>query len=301
MTFSSYDDFFSEITASTPKIMTRMWNKLTGGAAYTKAQWYDTFSLVGTPNPGTYGSTSTTLAFQQCSDTTTGAWYIGGDKTPDTRHIAFAEFIGPLATQNPSWVLIVDVLGYYSGLNANSSATQTTNSTAGVNVLPNRQGTQDGGAGVRAFCVAAGTIGATAANLSMTYTNSAGTSGKTLPVTVTTLASAITPHIFYTGTSLNMRQDPFLPLAAGDNGIQSVQDFKLTPNTGTAVAFTIVLCRPLMWVPLNSQGPIGRDGMFGIPQLPQVPDGACLSGLVYAGAAAGATGAFFGTYSLAWG
>ena len=59
------------------------------------------------------------------------------------------------------------------------------------------------GAGLRAYLVVQTTTGATAHNVAMSYTNQAGTAGKTLPVTVACTASAIAPHITHSGTAAN--------------------------------------------------------------------------------------------------
>lgn len=59
------------------------------------------------------------------------------------------------------------------------------------------------GAGLRAYLVVQTTTGATAHNIAISYTNQAGTAGKTLPVTVAGTASAIVPHITHSGTAAN--------------------------------------------------------------------------------------------------
>ena len=89
---------------------------------------------------------------------------------------------------------------------------------------------------VRAFLCARATTGATAHNIAMSYTNQSATAGRTLPVTVAATASAIVPHIVHSGTAAN-NYGPFLPMAQGDTGIQSVQ-------TVTS-RLLLVLLRPL--------------------------------------------------------
>ena len=59
------------------------------------------------------------------------------------------------------------------------------------------------GAGLRPYLVIVTSSGATAHNVALSYTNQAGTAGKTLPVTVSCTASAITPHITHSGVAAN--------------------------------------------------------------------------------------------------
>lgn len=138
-------------------------------------------------------------------------------------------------------VWLVDRLWHNSGLSATLTSAQTVNSVA----LPARD--LDGAtAGKGVFAAvewsAASTSGSV--NLTLTYTNSAGTAGRTATITGTTASpTAGTMEIF--------------PLQAGDLGIQSIQSFQQS-GTRTGGTFHLVLFRVLAMQELPAAG-----GAFG--------------------------------------
>ena len=189
--------------------------------------------------------------------------------------------------------MLVDMQGYYPGINMNTLSAQTLTGTPTLRYT--------NGAGVKAFLVARATTGAAAHNVNISYTNTASTAGRTLPVTVACTASAIVPHIVHSGTAAN-NYGPFLPLASGDLGIKSVQSITLSAASGTASTAALVLARPLLTLPLTVLGVAAeRDLMNQLPSLPQVQDGACLTWLLFTGAATVANTNFYTSLDFGWG
>ncbi|HQZ60249.1 MAG TPA: hypothetical protein PLQ39_11280 [Acinetobacter sp.] len=292
MGFTSIDNLVSEITSG--KHVRIDWNKITGAAAYAAGRWYDMSALNGTPTANAWVGTA--LTWKTCDESTGNGTQIfgmrhSGDVTPDTKHLLNASAITAVATGVPSQLMLVDMQGYYPGINMNLATSQTLLSTPTLRYTD--------GVGVRASLVVVTTTGATAHNLSMTYTNSASVGSRTLPVTVSCTASAITPHITHSGTAGN-NYGPFLPLASGDVGIKSVQSVQLSAASlaGTAA---LVLYKPLMTIPLTTLGIASeRDFLNQIPSLPQIKDGACLTWLYFAGAATAASTNFYGSLEMGW-
>ena len=299
--FSSIDDMISEITAG--KVLSIPYNKITGAVAYTAGRWYDTFTLGGWPPAGTFSGTP--LTKYTCTNATTGAMYHGGDKAADLKYLLNIEALTSAATGVPAYLLLVDLLAYYPSIDMNSSsAQQMLSSVAGTNILPNRQGSQHSGNNVFMFLeVMTGPVGATAHNIAVTYTNSTPTLGKSLGATVAGVASSVatTPVILHSGTAVN-NFGPFLPLAAGDTGVASVQTFQLSAASSSASTACLCLCEPLAKIPLGTTSiSSARDFLFNIPSLPQVKDGCCPVFLLYAGAAVAAYTNFFAMVDVAWG
>lgn len=290
MGFSSMDDFVNEVT-NNGKFWRADWNKITGGAAYTAGRWYDLSSLNGTPVANAFAGTA--LAAQVPTDASGfGLWH-GGNVTPDTKHLTNMGAYTAVATGVPSVLMLADMCLYYPGINMNVATLQTLNNSNALTRYTS-------GAGLRAGLVMNTSSGATAHNLSMSYTNQAGTSGKTLPVTVSCTASAITPHITHSGTAAN-NYGPFLPLASGDTGIRSVQSVQLSAASGGGTA-SLCLYKPLAVLPLTTLGVAAeRDLMNQLPSLPQVQDGACLTWLLFAGAAVAANTNFYGYNDFTYG
>ena len=123
-----------------------------------------------------------------------------------------------------------------------------------------------GGVGNFAFVIISTLIGTTSTTLTMTYTNQAGTTGRTSTVNIG-------------GTGFREATRAMLiPLAAGDTGIRAVEKVKLTASTGTAGNFGIVIGRPLATIPVGAAGVMGwRDYTTGLPGIPSIDTNACLS------------------------
>jgi hypothetical protein len=300
MPFTSLDDILSEI--SNGKFNRVDWNKITGAAAYTAGRWYDFSGLAGYPVANAFAGTA--LAWTSCNETAGNGTQIfglpnGGNVTPDTKHGMNVSAISAVATAVPGVLMLVDMQGYYPGINMNVSTAQTLTGTPTLRYT--------NGVGVRSYLVVTSTTGATAHNIDNTavtgtlYTNSAGTTGRVHPGTISCTASAIVPHITHSGTAAN-NFGPFLPLASGDVGMRSYQQFKLTAASASASTAALILAVPILSIPITTAGVAAeRDLINQLPSLPRIQDGACLVWLYFAGAATAASTNFYGSLESAWG
>lgn len=192
------------------------------------------------------------------------------------------------ATTAPCVLMLVDLLGFYRVTSTTTITAQTLNNTV---TLP-RYTT---GAGVEAFMWAnnATPLGAGTPNLSINYTNSAGVSGRVTPAVLPVgKTAANNGTILYSGNAAG-KYGPFLPKQAGDAGVRSIESVTLSA-TYTSGEFSIGLCKPLLTLPITTQGvACERDLMNQIPSLPRVYDGANLVWLLYSGAATPINSSFF--------
>jgi hypothetical protein len=290
MGFSSTDDFVNEVT-NNGKFWRNDWNKITGAAAYTAGRWYDMSQLNGTPVANSWSGT--VLEAQVPNESSGFGLYHGGNVSPDTKHLMNIGAYSSVGTAVPSVLMLVDMCLYYPGI---SMATNSVQSLTNTNTLTR----YTSGAGLRAALVIQTTAGGTAHNINISYTNQAGTAGRTLPVTVAGTASAITPHITHSGTAAN-NYGPFLPLASGDTGIRSVQSLTLS-SSSTAGTAALVLYKPLATLPITTASVASeRDLMNQLPSLPKIEDGACLTWLLFTGAATAANSNFYGYADIAYG
>lgn len=292
MPFSSLDDMYSEI--SNGKFHRADVNKITGGSAYVAGRWYDFSQLNGTPVANAFAGTA--LAWTSCNETAGNGTQIfgiphAGNVTPDTKHIVNVSAISAVATSVPAQLMLIDLQGYWAGISNNSAVAQTLTGTPTLRYT--------NGAGCRLFAVQTAVNGATAQNISLSYTNQAGTSGRALPVTTAMTASSIAGHIGHSGVAAN-NYATFLPLANGDTGVQNVATVTMSAaNTGT---FALCLARPLLTIPITTAGVAAeRDLVNQLPSLPRVMDGACLVWLYFAGAATGTNTNFYLSTEFAWG
>lgn len=218
-----------------------------------------------------------------------------------SKHLATMSGQTAGATTVPITLQLVDLLGCYARVDANTASAVTFANTL---TLPRRTN----GAGVRAYSVVAPTtLGANAHNFVANYTNQAGTEGRSFPQTAAGTVSAVNSHISHSGTAAN-NIGPFLPLQSGDTGLRSIQSWQQTTAGGTANTFqNIVLAYPIMELQLTTQFLLSERDLFNqFPTLPEIQEsaatsGACLAWLMYAGAATPANTNFFGTLRFAHG
>lgn len=106
---------------------------------------------------------------------------------------------------------------------------------------------------------------ATSTVVTWTYTNSAGTTGKTNTYTntVSTVANQMIP----------------LPLASGDTGIKVPQAIQFATSVASGV-FNLVILRPIARIPVPANNVANQLGVFDLG-LPAVYDSACIAGMLY--------------------
>ena len=70
----------------------------------------------------------------------------------------------------------------------------------------------------------------------------------------------------------------FLPLAAGDTGVRAVASVTISVTTGSAGDFGVTVGKPIGYIGIGSAGAPGwRDYVTGLPGIPKIESGACLS------------------------
>jgi hypothetical protein len=113
-------------------------------------------------------------------------------------------------------------------------------------------------------------IGSTARTITMEYINQ---DGNTASGTAT-----------IGGTGFNtVSRAQFFSLSGNDHGVRAVTKFQLNGTTGTAGNFSIVIGKPISYIPIGNAGSLGwRDFTTGLPALPNIPNGTALSFLFFA-------------------
>ena len=277
--FSSQDSMINAISTLGQSYRTD-WQKSTfTTTAHTAGLWYSLFRGGGNPPADTILGTGTNLAFQALTDATSNATGIPhGGNVGGYKVLLSAAAQTAAATTAPCVLMLVDLLGFYPVTTVTTTGAQTLNNSV---TLPR----YTDGAGVQAFITPSTVMGAATPNITLTYTNSAGTGSKATPAThpIGNTAAAVT-SIVYSGTGSG-KYGPFVPLAAGDAGIRSVQSINLSASYVSGV-LNLVLCRPLLTLPITTLGVTAeRDLVNQFASMPKVYDGACLAWLMLAGAA----------------
>lgn len=168
-------------------------------------------------NPGA-GATPGSAAGVVCTSATTGAIPYTNPTGGNTMYIGRASD----AQATAGTLIVYDRLIHSDSL----SGTLTTAQAIGTPALTRDTTGED----VELWLEWTTATGATASNVTVSYTNQAGTAGRTTP-SVALIASAPAN-----------RMQP-LPLQAGDSGVRAVASLTLSASTGTAGNFGIVLMR----------------------------------------------------------
>lgn len=183
------------------------------------------------------------------------------------------------------------------------TAINITDTGTGVHTMDTLLPRYTNGAGVQAFMFnpSSTALGAATPNLSLpSYVNSAQTSGRStptvLPIGKTAASNSL---VLYSGTGAG-KYGPFMPLQGADAGIAQVDNIQISTSYVSG-EFSLALCRPLLTLPMTTIGVAAeRDLLNQLPSLPRVYNDACLSWLLYSGAATPANSAFYGHLDFVW-
>lgn len=174
-------------------------------------------------------------------------------------------------------LVLYDRLAHASGLSGVLTTAQAVNTPALTRCVD--------GIGVEAWLEWYTATGATASNVTASYTNTDDTAGRT---TVSQVLQA-------TPVAGQMQK---LPLAAGDKGVKSLQTVTLSASTATAGNFGVTLLKQLATIPLTVANIATVMDAIDLG-LPKIDNGACLALMVLCSTTN--TGAIFGKAQVAQG
>lgn len=236
------------------------------GKAYAAQAGMLASGWASAPFAGTAPTTATA-----CSNATTGAlsYQVLGliPSTTKTRRVGYinAKFQNS-GVAALSGVFLVDRLSHQGGLSAVVTTAQTTN-------LPTAALTRyTSGEGVFLGIEIYSQIGGTGTTITVSYTNQAGTAGRT------------SKAIAFGSTFRNAGAIYIMPLQDGDTGVRSVESVTVLATTGTAGNFGVTLFKVLAVYPATSAAfgqvtgyPEGLTSFLGMGgQSPVIENNACL-------------------------
>jgi len=304
MPFSTLDNLISNLTSS-EKYFRYVFDRRYPLPEGVVGVWFDTNSFEGTPVSNNF-YTGTDLAWTPC-DESKGIPH-GGNVSPDTKHILNASVVSLSINAGASsngiltgYLTLVDLQGYWPGIQANNASIQNLTGTPGSNLR------YTNGAGCRLYLCGSPNGGRTTIpdkNITISYTNQNGTTGKTFPSTVKTgYNNYVGGRIINSGAEIN-NFGPFLPLANEDNGVANVASiqFSVADTILSSDRINLCLARPLLTIPIFDRGFVcEKDFLNEFPSLPRVRDGACLVWLYGAMSASGQFNSINGSIDFGWG
>lgn len=254
MAITTYDAYKTKIAAPHQAVR----SSRIGGANVRAGKMNSMWTVLGVPGGGTAPTTAVAP-----TRTTTGAMGQNNPVTADLLRLLSIECsVDPNATNFQGTTLIIaDRLSHQGGLDGNSASVQTTN-------LPTAALTRyTSGVGVLGAIEIYTSIGATPTTFTVSYTNQAGTAGRTSQAT----------DIGGSNFAEALLMLP-IPLQQGDTGIRSVESVTLAAGTGTVGAFGITLYWPIALIPLPlMRVPYKYDSFTNLfLQMEQIINDACL-------------------------
>lgn len=274
MAISKYDDILSAYALG----QWQDWEVQKPTLATSTAFWHTLSSTAGIPGAVVY---TTIPGGAALDNTTTGSWGLGiQNPIPSGKKCYLIQVGFQTAGLGILVQLLVDILVAAGSISANLNTSQTVNSTALTR--------NTGGSGVMMTFEVTTALGATPANLTVTYTNQAGIGSQSTGAIALT-ASAVARRLQPTSVT-----QPMTALAAGDYGVRSVQSAVLSAAMGSGV-LALNLFDPIAIVPpLGASQYIERDipgSIDGLIELIQTSGGNVGFLSMYILPSAGGTGA----------
>jgi hypothetical protein len=200
-----------------------------------------------------------------------------GPTISDSKYVATAQ-IGTSAAGAPLVALFADYVGFYPLVDTDDTAPQTMDNTQS---LPR----YSSGEGVQAFCVVQVPQTASATStVTLSYTNSAGVSGRTSTFGLFGAANIGSLCNIANTSGVASALTPFIPLQSGDKGIRSIESVSVSTSIGGFI--NVVLCKPIFTLQLLEQNTVAEKVFFKESgTLPEVQPGAFLQFLTLRGSA----------------
>jgi hypothetical protein len=209
---------------------------------------FTTFGVAGNPGAGTRAMTTALTGAVPNGQTDAGYPIINNFGGSNTGYLTRVQYNNSVATRMELWDKLFGISVAVTALGTTTLASQASYS-----------GRVPGGtnyAGLRLFMeITTATAGATAATVTVTYTNQAGTTGRTTG-TITLATYTVDRWIE-------------LPLQAGDSGIQKIETVVVGGTAATAGVMNIIVVRPLWANRVNVTNTGSTDGLdrTGMPQV----------------------------------
>jgi len=264
-----HEDLLNKLTGGSSGAPELMWSFKTDriGAAGTQATHtasrpFSTWLYVGQPAygsaPGATARIPTRATAGALGQANPGA---GKSKWLVAMHATGARY----GSTGGSLFVLYDRLADISGLSGNSASEQSFSGLA----VTRYTGTE--AAGNQIILEVYTAIGTAEVSVTAKYTNQAGTSGQ-----VTRTSNSVRLGAASGAWARNAGSAVFLPLAAGDTGVRSVESVTLASGTGTTGDFGVTIVRPIAYVQTGALGPGAMVQDFTTDGLVEVKTDACL-------------------------
>lgn len=228
--------------------------------------WFDLSMSPGNPVPQYYAASPG--AAKALAQSTDGGIFHGGNVSPATKHLKRFTALTLTATALPMPLMLCDYLLFYPFIDEGTTDEQLLDNTV---TLPRH--TDGAGVQIMAVSVAGRTGGQT---FRVTYTNQDGVAGQ-VSRTVTQTTAAANGNVVTTDRAVLNCSGPFIPLAAGDTGVRSIESVQMISGPDVGL-FALVLVKPVAQAMIRGiDAPVEVNYLTDFAQLPVIADDAYLN------------------------
>jgi hypothetical protein len=296
--FSSHADFMLETTANQKKFPIDFNRTIDTGATTAAGRWHGAFTSGGTG--GAMTLTGTAGVGIVMTRSTAGALPLNANVSTDTRHIQSGYAMTSSATVAPATVLLTDIIHIYPSCVVVTTPTSLSNHPTWTGTGDTRM-TNAVGVQLSAVLTTAGTVAGT---LNFTYLDQDGNSANTAGIQGTSLHSVVAAHpsgcFLASGAATTGNNGGlFMPLVAGDTGVQRVSSYTITTGITSGLA-CLILHRPICYLPIGIQGGLTLVDYYQMG-LPRIYDDSCLGLITMVGGATTTAQTIQGQIFTGWG
>lgn len=262
------------------------------GATSAAGRWHEMLSGGGTG--GAMVLTGTAGAGVACDRNTIGALPLGPNVATDLQHLIGMLAITNGATLAPGVILLTDIIHIYRSCALTGAPTALTNHPVWTGTGDTRMTNAN-----EVQCSLVVTTAGTAGNgqITPTYFDEAGNSTAAPSSLYAPVATAPIGCLYgQTNTAVTVG-GPYMPLAAGDTGVQRIVSYAVNTGLTTGVG-AFVLHRPIEEIPLAA---VNTPGMLEWILGERIYDDACLGMFIQIGGAATVGQQVTGTLKTTWG
>ena len=230
--------------------------------------WYDYSMAPGNPAPQYYAAAPLVAQTMSRAD---GGIPHGGNVAPATKYLRKITAMVVAAAGVPQRLMLCDYLLFYPFVDMGTTDPQPMTNTQTLTRYTD-------GAGVQIMAILVAPHSLVGDTFTVTYTNSAGDTGRVTPAHTMSTAVSVNGTILTTQQTGAGRFGPFLTLQAGDTGVRSIESVQCAAGTDVGL-FTLVLVKPLAELTVRGiDAPTEKDFYLDAgAKLPAVVDGAYLN------------------------
>lgn len=298
MAFNGLDSIASAISTGGKSIpLLGFQRTVDAGATSAAGRWHSALTTGGSGGPMVLTGTAGTGIVMNSA--TVGSLPMNAAVAPDNRHLMSFTGITPAATLVPGMLLLTDIIHIYPSCVLTGAPTALSNHPTWTGTGDTRMTNANG---VMCSLLVTTALTAGSGQITPSYLDQGGAGPVAAPSSLYAVSATTPTGCFYAAANAALTLGGlFMPLAAGDFGVQRISSYAVNVG-GTSGVGCFILHRPIAKIPLIAANTPAERSYLGDPfLLPRIYDDACLGLIVLAGGALATGQVVTGDLGIAWG